>query len=196
MGRFLERLTAGEPASLRALGDSLTVGYLVRRGYLDFLEDMLRERFPGCPVRLENHGVCGDTVFDGLERCRSVLRPPPADAVIFQFGTNDCFCGISAERYKAGLLDLVRRHEGSGGTGDLLLLPPPRIDLAEFDTGLDAFRGAVDEVAEETGAAVAPVLEVWDAHGGSEPLWLDDRVHPTEAGYRLMALAVLRVLCP
>ncbi len=200
MGRFLRRLEAGGSATLRALGDSLTVGYRVRRGYLDFLGDMLQGRLPGCGVSLENHGVCGDTVFDGIDRSRSVLRSPPADAQILQFGTNDCFCGVSAARYQGGLLELAARYRECGGAGDLLLLPPPRVRMADFDGALDAFRDAVDQIASRTGAVVVPVLDVWDAFNGPEPLWLEDGVHPTEAGYRLMARAVMsaleRAACP
>ena len=51
-----------------ALGDSLTYGWMVDRGCLDFLGDMMRERFPEARFRLIHCGMPAGTAYNGLHR--------------------------------------------------------------------------------------------------------------------------------
>ncbi len=44
--KTIGRLKSGEPLRIVALGDSLTQGWMVRRGYVDFLNDMIKAKFP------------------------------------------------------------------------------------------------------------------------------------------------------
>ena len=43
----IKRLRDKLPVTIVALGDSLSYGWMVRKGYLQFLEEMLLERYPG-----------------------------------------------------------------------------------------------------------------------------------------------------
>ena len=47
----IKKLLSGIPVVIAALGDSLTYGWMVNKGYLDFLGEMIDERFSGCQVQ-------------------------------------------------------------------------------------------------------------------------------------------------
>jgi len=192
--RFRDRLLAGEPATLCALGDSLTVGYLVNRGYLDMVEADLRQRFPHCDLWVENRSVCGDTIFDGTRRAPHALLSAPPHAALIQFGLNDCFSGVSSGQFRQGVTALVERLKTRSPGTEIILVPAPPIRAPEFDREAEPYRTACDDIAGEPGVVSAPVSCVWRAANQDLPLWLGDGVHPTEAGYRLMADAVLQSL--
>ena len=75
---------------------------------------------------------------------------------------------------------------------------PCLLILAELET-VDSFYAELKEIAQEKGCGLAAVDEHWaDAIAGGrshDELVLHDRVHPSEAGYRLMAEAVMASLC-
>jgi len=191
---FLRRLDQGKPAVLTALGDSLTVGYMLPLGYLDMTCTALRQRFPGADLEVRNHGVCGDTVFDGARRAGRALLGDPPHLAFIQFGLNDAFSGVTPFQFRRGLFELVTQVQQAAPDTELLLVPPPRVRYLEFDREAEPFRGAMEDTARTTGVLVAPMARVWDAHQGSEPLWLGDGVHPSLAGYGLMAEAVLEAV--
>jgi len=69
-----------------ALGDSLTYGWMVDKGYLDFLGEMIGEEFPDARFSLINCGMPAGTARSGLNRLqRDVLSRNP-DCVFVQFG--------------------------------------------------------------------------------------------------------------
>lgn len=84
------KLKSGAETTIVALGDSLTQGWMVRKGYMDFLEEMFRETFPESRLHLINCGIPGDTAEGGLYRLRNVLDFNP-DCVFVQFSLNDAF---------------------------------------------------------------------------------------------------------
>ena len=61
--KTIEKLRTAESATIVAIGDSLTYGWMVRKGYLDFLQGMLTEKYPKNGFRLINKGIPGDTAW-------------------------------------------------------------------------------------------------------------------------------------
>jgi acyl-CoA thioesterase I len=196
MTRFADRLRSGRPTTMTALGDSLTVGYMVRRGYLDMVETSLRERFPSCDLRVANQGVCGDTIFDGTRRAPQALFSTPPNAALIQFGLNDCFSGVTREQFKEATGELVSRLRALSPDTEVVLVPAPPCRTADFDGEAEPFRTAYEELGNELSVLVAPVPRLWRTRSPELPLWLTDGVHPTEGGYRIMAETVLEVLAP
>ena len=191
---FIERLCQGQTAILSALGDSLTVGYLVYQGYLDMVESDLRKRYPEARLQVYNHGVCGDTVFDGRHRLDQAIMNLHPHLALVQFGLNDCFSGISPARFSEGLDDVLRRIKASLPDTLIMLVPPPPVEPAAFDMQAEPFREAMAVAAALHGTLLAPIEEFWGSDSAGTPLWLPDGVHPTEAGYRCMADAILKAL--
>ena len=55
---------------------------------------------------------------------------------------------------------------------------------------LEPFRQAMHELAKTLSVVCVPIHEHWSVGKSSPTQWLDDGVHPSEEGYRLMARAV------
>ncbi len=192
--RFAGLLDTGGTVRLAGLGDSLTYGYMVGRGYFDMTVDDLRDRFPQAQLTVANHGVCGDTATGGLSRTGPLLRPEPPHLILVQFGLNDCYMGIPADEFGEDLTQLVDSLGRDAPESDLLLVPPPLLRFDEDNRMVKPFRRAFARVAEETGASIAPIEETWRIHEAAGPLWLSDGVHPSEEGYSIMARAVLTAI--
>lgn len=180
--------------TLSVLGDSLSHGYLVPAGYVHMLMELLAEGYPSNRFSLCNHGVCGDTAQGGLRRMRESLLRPPADIALVQFGINDCFIGISPSEFQAAVQQIVRGYQTACPKGIVLLVPPPPVLSPQEDLMLEPFRQAMRESARTLGVVCAPIEEYWPAGESSPAQWLEDGVHPSEQGYRLMAGAVYAAL--
>ena len=176
--------------TLSVLGDSLSHGYLVPAGYVHMLMDLLAEAYPSNRFSLHNHGVCGDTAQGGLRRMRESLLHPPADIALVQFGINDCFIGISPSEFQAAVQQIVRGYQTACPKGIVLLVPPPPVLSPQEDLMLEPFRQSMRDSARSLGVDCAPIDEYWSAEESSPAQWLEDGVHPSEQGYRLMARAV------
>jgi len=190
-GRFAGLLEAGGTARLAGLGDSLTYGYMVSRGYFDMVADGLRDRYPEAQLTVTNCGVCGDTAAGGLTRTGQLFRPGAPDLALVQFGLNDCYMGIPAAEFQEDLLDVVYRLGRDAPECEILLVPPPALKFDEDNRMVKPFRRAFARAAEEAGVPSAQVEHEWRSHEPAGPLWLSDGVHPSEEGYSIIARAVL-----
>lgn len=193
----MAKLNAGEAVTIVALGDSLTSGWMVARGYTEFLRDMLAARYPRASVSIVNSGIPGDTAPGGLYRLQQDAISCSPDLVLVQFALNDAFCGCSVGEYRRAIEAIIERIRQESSAEVLLLTSTLPAEMAEFDT-VNSFYDELKKIARETSCAIALVDERWrDAIDGGIPhesLVLHDRVHPSEAGYRLMAEAVMDCL--
>lgn len=180
--------------TVSVLGDSLSYGYMVPTGYVDMLMELLAKDHPTNRFRLHNHGVCGDTAQGGLRRLAGALLHPPADIALVQFGINDCFVGISASEFQAAVRQIVRGYQSGCPKGIVLLIPPPPVCSPEENLMLEPFRQAMQALAQPPDVVCVPIHAHWSVDESSPPRWLDDGVHPSEEGYRLMARAVYAAL--
>jgi len=194
MKRFLAKLRAGEEVTLSALGDSLTVGYLVPEGYLDKVEWDLRQSYPGNKLSVLNHGLSGDTVFGGNARAAVAFYRTRPDLGIIEFGLNDCFQGVPAQQFESSLRHLVEGCRARVPEMALLLLPPIPVASPDFEKLAGPFRTAYQRIATEFSATIVDFATPWHQAPPSIPLWQGDGVHPTEAGYRVMADVVLKAI--
>jgi acyl-CoA thioesterase-1 len=199
--KTITKLQSTADVTIVALGDSLTSGWMVARGYTEFLRDMLLIRFPKADVRIINSGIPGDTAPGGLYRLQQDALSYSPDLVLVQFALNDAFCGCSLAEYRVAIEAIIERIQQESSAEVLLLTSTLPADVSELDV-VASFYAALKDIAREKGCGVALVDEHWrDAIAGGTPhdsLVLYDRVHPSEAGYRLMAEAVMCCLagCP
>jgi acyl-CoA thioesterase-1 len=180
--------------TLSVLGDSLSYGYLVRAGYIHMLMERLAKDYPSNLFHMHNHGMCGDTAQDGLRRLGEALLHPPADIALVQFGINDCFVGISASEFLEAVRRIVRGYQTECPKGIVLLIPPPPVYPPQENLMLEPFRQAMHELAKTLSVVCAPIHDHWPMGESSPTQWLDDGIHPSEEGYRLMARAVYAAL--
>lgn len=191
----IARMSRGAAVRIVALGDSLTYGWMAEKGYIDFLQDMLRARYPRAAVRFINRGIPGDTAEGGLRRLKADVIDADPDLVFVQFGLNDAFTGCPPARYAASMSRIVERLQQET-TAEVLLLTSAALADAQEDALAETYYGQLERVAAERGVPLARVHAWWKDRRGRdfEGLLQADLVHPTAAGYRLMAEAVMQVL--
>ncbi|HPJ34392.1 MAG TPA: GDSL-type esterase/lipase family protein [Spirochaetota bacterium] len=185
-----------EAFKITALGDSLTYGWLVSKGYLDYLGEMLNIKYPELKISINNLGVPGDTARDGLRRINEVIKSNP-DLCIIQFALNDAFTGMRPDAFKMNIEQIVKRVQ-SDTSAEILLLTSVPVSSAYENKIAESFYDEIIRCGEDYGIPVAKVHEYWKKKisGGinHSSLVQGDGVHPVEKGYRLMAEAVLELL--
>lgn len=181
---------------IAALGDSLTYGWLVNKGYLDFLAEMLHAKYPDLEISIKNLGVPGDTARDGLRRVNDVIRTNP-DLCMIQFALNDAFTGINPQLFRNNIEQIIRKVK-SETSAEILLLTSVPVNSPDENRVAESFYNRIIECGEEFNIPVAKVHEYWKIKisGGIKhsSLVQGDGVHPVENGYRLMAEAVMELL--
>ena len=188
---------SGRSLKIVAFGDSFTYGWMVSRGYLDFLRDMLRQEYPECSVSILNRGMPGDTAENGLYRLTSHVLDEDPDLVLIQFGLNDAYLGYSPDVYRKNILSMVERIRNDTCARVLLLTSNYLPDERENRMAEDFYRRLTD-ISREQDVPVVPVHEYWreKVNNGTDhdSLVQGDRVHPTVEGYRLMAESIMKML--
>ncbi|OHD69616.1 MAG: hypothetical protein A2W19_01005 [Spirochaetes bacterium RBG_16_49_21] len=194
--KSIKKLKAGETLTIVALGDSLTHGWLVRKGYLDFMSEMIKSRYPHSTVKIINRGVPGDTAEGGLARLEHDVIDLNPDLVFIQFGLNDAFSGISAEKFKNTIRIIVAELKAETEAEMLLLTSVPIMNERE-DFIAERFYHSILTVAGEEDIPVVPVHRYWKKKISEgmdfRKLVQSDLVHPTVEGYRLMSEAIIEV---
>lgn len=181
-------------------------------------------RFPDRTVTWLNAGVSGDTAEGALRRLDWDVLARAPDRVVVMFGVNDVsitlYDGDNAPEkvaareekiaaYERSLRELVRRLRAAG-KAVVLVTPPPYEEHGEFPADKVVRPGAnaaVTRTADITRAIAAEFgLPLVDFNGPMNRLAADfqktnpafsllsDRVHPTPAGYLVMAHHFLKAM--
>lgn len=189
----IERLRNGQSLRIAALGDSLTQGWLVSKGYIDWLADILRERYPSSNVTFFNRGIPGNTSEQGARRVgRDVVSMEP-DLVFIQFALNDAYTGVSLPEFRENVRSIITEIRKSLDAEILLVTSVP-LQNEEENRHAIKFYSVLEALAEEYDLPIARVHVYWQkaVEEGADPdqLYQWDGVHPTEEGYRIMAMAI------
>lgn len=172
------------------------------------------------PRSVLNAGRGGDTSGDLLVRAESDVLAQAPDLVVLLAGTNDCLNsqkGVPLARYEENLRRLVRELGSQGARVLLVTIPPAHAPylLARHPREFYGREGpaarvvatneVVHRVAREQGLPVvefhAALQKAGGASGAPDSLIRNvansgaaDGVHPTAAGYRLLARLVAEVI--
>lgn len=194
--KTIEKLVSGVPVTMVAIGDSLTCGWMARKGYIDFLEEMLREKYPHSRFSISASGVPGDTADFGLYRVDTDVLHQSPDCVFIQYAINDAGYGFTVTQFKnniQGIIDKIRR----AGDADIVLVTSGHIGDHEESHFAEEFYEQLESLGETNGLPVARVHAYWKekiaAGVDFRALVQYDQVHPTVAGYRLMAEAIMKL---
>ena len=182
---YIERLRHGERIAIAGLGDSLTAGWMVPRGFFDQFVDILAKRYLDARILGVNAGVPGDTAAGGLGRIGSILAGYP-DIVTIQFGINDMCKGTPVTSFEKSIRAIVSSIQSTGSLAILTTSCPMRSEGDKEE--IAPYYEAIAAVGRDLGAPVADTASFWLSHMES---WVGllqaDGVHPTFAGHRLMA---------
>ena len=194
--RTIHSLSTGTPVTIVALGDSLTQGWMVSKGYIDYLKEMLHVKFPQNKLKLINSGIPGDTADSGLYRMKwDVLHHNP-DCVFIQYAINDAFSGFTEQQFKRsikGIIDTVREN----GDADIVLITSVYIGDNDENRLVEGYYHQLEILGQDYRIPVVLTHEYWKKRISEGILFGSlvqyDGVHPTEEGYRLMAEAIMSI---
>jgi lysophospholipase L1-like esterase len=185
-----------------AFGDSITEGetaqalvltwhqYDPANSYPTVLQSLLQTRYPpqAADIVVVNAGVQGETAIKGADRLVDEVRRNAPDVLLLMEGSNDVNEGASPfEISQAIRADII--HAFQYGVKLVLvstLLPEVRGRGRAFNPdGIDETNEALRAAVEREGATLVDAFSVFEAK--KELLIGDDGLHPTVAGYKLLA---------
>ena len=189
LGLTATSLLAKAPSSVptvMVLGDSLSVGYGLKRA--DAFPALLSKKAAasGKRIHIVNAGVSGDTTAGGLRRL-SRLLDHRVDVLVIELGINDAFRGVPVPEIRANLQQIFGQTRA--------LYPEARIVIAGMqlpgyagDDYLAAFGAMYTELAQRNHAELVPFL--LDGVAGNPQLNLPDLIHPNASGQKILAANV------
>lgn len=173
-------------------GDSLTAGYGLANVSVESLPALLQEKInaAGLEYKVINAGVSGETSAGGLSRI-DLLLDRPIDVFVLELGANDILRGISPQSTAANLQGIVDKVKKRYPEARMLLLG---MELPAWIPGtlVADFRRIFRQVAHDNHMALVPFM--LDGVAGIRHLNLHDGIHPTAAGYRIIADKIWPVL--
>jgi len=188
----VDRLRAGQPVRVLGLGDSLTYGWQVGRGFFDRFVDGLERRFGTAAITRIEAGVPGDTAAGGLSRLGPLAAKRP-DLATVQFGINDCFQGVSPLDFERDLRAIVGQLVVAQAA--VVVCTSCSVAHLEEAKAIAPFYRAIERTAVELSVSLAALHRYWDEkHGVDEGLFGWDGIHPTDAGHQIMAEGLLAMV--
>ncbi|MDT7042714.1 arylesterase [Candidatus Nitronereus thalassa] len=173
-----------------ALGDSLTAGLGVSpdQSYPSKLQERLEQA--GFHYRVINAGVSGDTTAGGLRRLDWVLKSQPR-IVIVELGANDALRGHPLGTTYSNLQEIITRLREANTQVVLAGMKiPPNYGL-DYTRGFEAI---FERLAREYDVTLIPFL--LEGVAAKPGLNQADGIHPTAAGYEIVADTVMEALVP
>jgi len=173
-----------------AFGDSLTAGLGVSPEETYPAQLQRRLEAAGYRYRVINAGVSGDTTAGGVRRVEWALNSKPA-IVIVELGANDGLRGIDPAQTQANLETIVHRLQSAGVTVVLAGMKLPPNFGKEYT---ERFAAVFPVVAKKYRIPLMPFF--LDGVAAQEALNQADGIHPTNAGYRIIADHIFDALKP
>lgn len=176
-----------QPATIAALGDSLTQGYglPVDQGFVPQLQAWLTEH--GADAVVLNAGVSGDTTAGGAARIGWTLTED-VDALIVALGGNDMLRGLQPADMRANLTTILQAAQDRDLPVLLIGLPAPGNYGPEYKTDFDA---VFPELSAEFGTLLAPnflagLTGLPDREAAMAAYMQPDLTHPNAEGVALI----------
>jgi acyl-CoA thioesterase-1 len=138
LSHLAQRLAAGEPITIVAIGSSSTAGAGASSpsaNYPSRLQAELRLRFPGHPIAVINRGVNGEEIADMLKRFDTAVVAAKPDLVLWQLGTNSVLRDHRLDDHGAAIRLGLAKIRAIGA--DIVLIDPqytPRV-IAKAEAG-------------------------------------------------------------
>lgn len=177
--------------TLLVLGDSVSAGYGLANGegWVALLQARLKTQ--GYGYRVVNASVSGETTAGGLARLPRALAVHRPQIVVLELGGNDGLRGLSLERSRANLEDMVRLSKAAGAQVVLLGMKiPPNYGLRYARDFENLFR----EVARRHRLAFEPFF--LERIALAPGMLQADGLHPTAKAQPIMLDAVWSTLKP
>lgn len=176
--------------TILCFGNSLTAGYGLEteESFPSLIQDRIDSLNLGYDVI--NAGLSGETTAGGKNRLEWVLNQK-VDVFILELGANDGLRGVPLKETKANLqaiIDMVwKKNEDTKIILAGMMIPP---NMGKDYTS--EFRTIFPDLAEQNGVRLIPFL--LDGVAGNPELNLEDGIHPTAEGQKIVANNVWNIL--
>jgi acyl-CoA thioesterase-1 len=183
--------SAGEPAVLLILGDSLSAGYGMDRedSWVHLLEIRLQEQAHS--YRILNSSITGDTTQGGLARLPRLLARYQPEIVIIELGANDGLRGVNPDVSRANMVSMIQQSQAIGATVLLAGIKlPPNYGVAY----LHRFESMYADLAAKFDTLLVPFF--MDGVVFQPGMLQADGIHPNEKGQPVLLDNVWQVLEP
>ena len=187
-----------------AFGDSLTEGklsvvptILVDAGphsYPTRLLGLLSGRYTSQTITMANEGFGGERADEALPRFYQAWSRHRPEVVLLMHGVNDLISASPGrvETAAEAVEDLVKEARHEGAAVFVATLPPfgngPKASCPEC---VAPYNNHLREIAEAMGATLVDVHAAWAGRSG---LMGADGIHPTDAGYEVIATTFFEVI--
>lgn len=173
-------------------GNSITAGY--RLDLSEAFPALIQERLDslGYEYRTVNAGLSGETTASGNSRVEWVMKNR-ADIFVLELGANDGLRGISTNETRKNLKEIIDKVTNKYPECKVILagmMIPPNMGQ-EYTSN---FQKIYPELAQEYDIPLIPFL--LEGVAGNQSLNLDDGIHPTAEGHKILAENVWKVLFP
>ncbi len=171
-------------------GDSLTAGYGIELE--EAFPSLIQQRLDslGLDYTVINSGLSGETTAGGLNRINWVLNQK-VDVFVLELGANDGLRGIPLDQTKKNLQDIIDYVKKKNPETQIVLAGmqiPPNMG-PEYT---QEFRTIFPELAEKNDIPLIPFL--LDGVAGIRELNLEDGIHPTPEGHKIVRENVWAIL--
>lgn len=174
-----------QPAARRTIlffGNSLTAGYGLDPS--EAFPALIQQRLDSLrlPYKVVNGGVSGETSAGGNSRIDFVLRQP-LDVFVLELGANDGLRGIPIDETRRNLQSIIDKVRAKYPDAKLVLAGmqiPPNMGQQYAS----AFRDLYPALAKENNMTLVPFL--LQGVGGEARLNLQDGIHPTAEGHKIL----------
>ncbi len=198
LARVNARLKAGKPITIVTMGDSLTdKRHWANRqvAWVDLLEIGLKKAH-GSDVTIVNPAIGGTQLRQNLVLMPIWLESAPApDLVTIFFGGNDWDAGMRGEEFERTCADAVDRvRRATRGKSDVMLITT-NPSAARWDETKELAE-ACRKAARDRNAGLADTDTAFHRDGKDDrnKLFVDDRVHLSLIGHRLVADSVAKAV--
>lgn len=147
-------------------------------------------------VSISNAGSSGSTTAQwttGYYNSALAITAFDPDLTILSLGINDSGAAVTKDVYKANMRTLIT---AALGTGQLIVWTNPPSN--EYNGRLvlqRQYREAILELRDELGFTVVDIFEKWGDYATANAAgWMSDSVHPSTAGYGIIAGEIAKVM--
>jgi acyl-CoA thioesterase-1 len=172
-------------------GNSLTAGFGLDPS--EAFPALIQNRLDslGMHYTVVNAGLSGETTASGANRVDWVIGQQPVDVFVLELGGNDGLRGIPVEETRKNLLAIIEKVRTKHPKAEIILagmMVPPNMGPKYSKD----FQAVFPAVASEANVKLIPFI--LENVGGEKELNLEDGIHPTPEGHKLVRENIWAVL--
>lgn len=172
-------------------GNSLTAGFGIDPS--EAFPALIQNRLDslGMHYTVVNAGLSGETTASGVNRVDWVIGQQRVDVFVLELGGNDGLRGIPVEETKKNLLAIIEKVRSKHPKAEIILagmMVPPNMGPKYSKD----FMAVFPAVAKQ--ANVKQIPFILENVGGEKELNLEDGIHPTPEGHKLVRENVWKLL--